>query len=101
MHNCASLTGSSGTFSHSGLTPGRHSLRIIARDPLTQERAILRGYFTVFEDLTEPDKHVCGVIIVNAGSEVQDHSVEVNFTGTGATRGFQCRVDRGRRGRCK
>lgn len=88
-------------FQNSNLLPGRYSLRIVARDPLTGDRAILRGYFTVTQDLSQPEKPVCGVIIVNTGSAVQDNSIEVYFTSTGATEGFQCRVDQGRRGRCK
>ena len=95
---CVSLSaGSSGQFHHSGLTPNTYSLRIVAKDPITDERAILRGDFTVIGD---EDEEFCGVTIINTGTEVKNGETEVHFTGVGATKSFKCRMDKERSKPC-
>ena len=73
------------------LLPGKYSMRIIARDPATRERAILRGYFYVAK--VNPLRELpCGVTVINTSSEKQRNPVTVEFRGTGSSRTFECRL---------
>ena len=77
------------------MRPGRYSIRVIARDRTTRERAILRGYFTIdAEKSSNDEKDPCGVTIVNTGTQVKYSDVNVYFVGTGASEEFVCRVDK-------
>ena len=83
------------------MRPGRYSIRVIARDPITRERAILRGYFTIVQKNTDDDKDPCGVTIVNTGTQVKYSNVNVYFVGTGASEEFVCRVDNEKNRSCE
>lgn len=74
----------------------------MAQDHHTNERAVLRGSFTILEETVREDgKEACGVTITNTGSAPTSSDVEIHFTGTGATSDFLCRVDQGNRNPCK
>jgi hypothetical protein len=93
---------SSGFFHHSGMRPGRYSIRVIARDPFTRERAVLRGSFTIPDEKSSGDeKDHCGVTIINTGTQVKYSDVSVYFAGTGASEEFVCRIDKGSNRSCK
>jgi hypothetical protein len=84
------------------MRPGRYSIRVIARDPFTRERAVLRGSFTIPDEKSSGDeKDHCGVTIINTGTQVKYSDVSVYFAGTGASEEFVCRIDKGSNRSCK
>ena len=84
------------------MSPGKYSLRIVANDRATGEKAILRGYFVVPKpDSATREGTSCGVTVVNSSSEREGSRVKVQFSGTGAARRFVCRVDRGENQTCE
>ena len=75
---------------------------MVATTTETNERVVLRSYFTVVpEKTTSTDRDMCAVTIINNGSEVKNGTVNVEFTGTEAVTSFQCRMDRKRNVPCK
>ena len=91
----SSSLGSSGKFERRNISPGRYSLRVIARDPDTRDRAVLRGYF-VIPRVTQSTRDLpCTATVINTSSEKMGSRVEVEFRGSAAARSFQCRLDQG------
>ena len=83
------------------MQPKSYSLRVVASDPTTNERVILRGYFTIAGKKESADeKDFCGVTIVNKGTEVKHDEVTVEFTGTEAVMSFECRLAGGQNQPC-
>jgi len=82
--------GTSGFFRRTGLPAGDHVLRVVAVDPVRNERAVIRNRIRVREAST-----FCVVVGTNAGLTVgRNNNVTVEFTGIGLTTGFQCLMDR-------
>ena len=93
--------GSSGVFVRRNLPKGKYSLRIVASDPLTREKAILRGeYFIPSLSATREDPH-CGATVVNMSSETKNGRFEIEFRGTPHVGSFMCRTDRGTNEPCE
>ena len=80
-------------FRRSGVPPGRYSIRVIAYDRITGERAILRSSVTIAKMAPDsPEENTfCGVTIVNRGTAARSSNAVIYFTGTGASRNFMCR----------
>ena len=83
------------------MPPGKYSMRIIASDPATRERAVLRGYFYIPKLNPLTRELPCGATVINTSSEQQGSAVKVEFRGTGSARSFQCRLDKGDNRTCK
>ena len=80
-------------FERNNLLPGDYSIKVVALDHRTRERAILRGGFKILEEsLREDDLEPCGVTIVDFGSALQSSNVDINFDGVGGSSEFLCRV---------
>ena len=93
--------GSSGRLVRGDMPPGRYSMRIIASDPATRERAVLRGYFYIPKLNPLTRELPCGATIINTSSERQGSAAKVQFRGTGSARSFECRLDRGENRSCE
>ena len=83
-------TGTSGFYRRTGLPAGDHELRVVAVDPVRNERTVIRNRLQVCAAST-----FCVVVGTNAALTVgRNNNVTVEFTGTGLTTGFQCIMDR-------
>lgn len=82
-------------------TSKKLSLRIVAFDKSTKERAVLRGYFYVLPVTSRRGSRPCAVTIINTSTEEQSGSMKVEFRGAGFASHFKCRVDGGRTQECK
>ena len=82
--------GTSGFFRRTGLPAGDHVLRVVAVDPVRNERAVIRNRLRV-----RRDSRFCIVVGINGQAMVgRNNNMTVEFTGTGLTTGFQCLMDR-------
>ena len=84
------LPGSSGFFRRTNIPPGVYKLRVVAWDPVRDERAVIRNRILVHRDDT-----FCAVLKTNNGVTIgRNNNVTVEFSGTGRTTGFQCILDK-------
>ena len=84
------LPGSSGFFRRTNIPPGVYKLRVIAWDPVRDERAVIRNRILVHRDDT-----FCAVLKTNNGVTIgRNNNVTIEFSGTGRTTGFQCILDK-------
>ena len=73
-----------------GLPIGGNVLRVVAVDPVRNERAVIRNRLRV-----RADSRFCIVVGINGQVTVgRNNNVTIEFTGTGLTTGFQCLMDR-------
>ena len=89
------ISGSSGVFERSGLTPyanRRYTLQVEAIDRKTGETAVLKGKFRIQGN---QQSIFCGVHIINAGNDhILRHGGYVEYMGTGASREqFSCKLN--------
>ena len=69
-----------------GLPIGGNVLRVVAVDPVRNERAVIRNRLRV-----RADSRFCIVVGINGQVTVgRNNNVTIQFTGTGLTTGFQC-----------
>ena len=88
--------GSNGVFTASGVSPGRHVIRVIARSLSGKARKILRSIVYVPED-----SESCRPHLINRGLNVKGNNVTLEFASTGSPYGFECILDRVYREACK
>ena len=82
-----SHSGSSGSVSFTDLAPGRYVLRVAAANS-KEDRAIERRRFEI-----SSDPSFCTTHLINGGVTVRGDTATVEFTGTGPTETFRCRLD--------
>ena len=95
----STCSGSRGVFTVSGVSPGRHVIRVIARSRSISGRAgrkILKSIVYVPED-----SESCRPHLINRGINVKGNNVTLEFASTGSPRGFECILDRVYREACK
>ena len=83
------MLGSSGRFERTDIPPGDYTLRVVAKDPSTGERKVIRRSFRVSGDNT-----YCTVVLINRGVTVDGNSATVEFRGSGIVSQYACSVDR-------
>ena len=89
--------GSNGVFTASGVSPGRHVIRVIARSMSGRAaRKILRSIVYVPED-----SESCHLHLINRGLNVKGNNATLEFVSTGSPDGFECILDRVSRGNCE
>ena len=89
--------GSNGVFTASGVSPGRHVIRVIARSISGRTaRKILKSIVYVPED-----SESCRPHLINRGINVKGNNVTLEFVSTGSPDGFECILDRVYREACK
>jgi len=81
--------GTSGFFRRTGLPAGDHVLRVMAVDPVRNERAVIHNRLRV-----RRDSRLCIVVRTNGMVTVgRNNNVTIEFTGIGLISGFQCLMD--------
>ena len=89
--------GSNGVFTASGVSPGRHVIRVIARSISRRAiRKILKSIVYVPED-----SESCRPHLINRGLNVIGNNATLEFASTGSPLGFECILDRGYGEACK
>ena len=82
--------GSNGVFTASGVSPGRHVIRVVARSISGRTiQKILRSIVYVPED-----SESCRPHLINRGLNVKGNNVTLEFASTGSPYGFECILDR-------
>jgi hypothetical protein len=88
---------SNGSYRRTGIPTGDFTLRVIAYDPLREDKAVIRSRLWVHS--TDPDDLYCIMYLLNRGWSVSGTTFSVDFTGTGAASAsnngrFECSVNR-------
>ena len=83
------MLGSSGRYERNDILPGDYTLRVVARDPSTGERKVIRRGFRIFGD-----NIYCTVVLINRGVTVDGNNVTVEFAGSGIVTQYACIMDR-------
>ena len=88
--------GSSGVFNRTNIPEADFTLRVVATDRDTGERAITRSRLWVHRS-----DAFCAVYLINRRIIVDENNVTVQFASSGSPRGFACNLNRGERFECK
>ena len=90
------IAGSSGEYNRTGMPPGDYTLRVIATDPISGERQVIRSRLWVHSD--DANDPFCILYLRNRGWRVVKDIFIVDFAGTGAASrpdaAFECSLDR-------
>ena len=85
---CNSFPGASGIVTFTDLPPGDYKFRVIARDIINNDRAVIRTGLWI-----RGNDDFCTVYTINRRVTVVGNSATVEFGNTGAPTSFRCRLD--------
>ena len=70
------------------VSPGSHTLEVIATSLLSEERAYVERFFEIGSSPT-----FCGIHLINDGFVVNTHNVKVEFAALPTAESYQCELD--------